>query len=73
MQGQKVGKLSIDKDENYHFKYDEIIKALNGDIIKRELLIEEESVFIAKLSAFIVKRANRFREIGLKMAFVSFP
>jgi len=23
MQGQIVGKLSIDKDENYHFEYDE--------------------------------------------------
>jgi len=52
---------------------DKIIKALNGDIIKRELLIEKESVFIEKLSKFIVKRANRFREIGLEMAFVSFP
>jgi serine/threonine-protein kinase HipA len=52
---------------------DKIIKTLEDDIIDRELLIEEESVFIAKLSEFILKRANRFRAIGLEMAFVSFP
>jgi len=52
---------------------DKIIKALNDDIIKRELLLEEESIFIEKLSEFILERANRFREIGLEMAFVSFP
>jgi len=52
---------------------DKIIKALDEDIIKRELLLKKESLFIEKLSAFIVKRANSFREIGVEMAFVSFP
>jgi serine/threonine-protein kinase HipA len=52
---------------------DKIIKTLEEDIVDKELLIEEESIFIAKLSAFILERANRFREIGLEMAFVSFP
>jgi len=52
---------------------DKIIKALEENIVEEEVLLEEESFFLAKLSASIVKRANRFREIGLEMAFVSFP
>jgi len=52
---------------------DRIIKVLDEDIVERELLIEEEFIFIEKLSEFVLQRANRFREVGLEMDFVSFP
>ena len=52
---------------------DKIIKILEDDIIDKKLFFKEESIFIAKLSEFILERANRFREVGLEMAFVSFP
>ncbi|SFV69407.1 hypothetical protein MNB_SV-13-754 [hydrothermal vent metagenome] len=50
---------------------DKIIKILEENVINRETLLEEESIFIEKLSDFILDRANRFREVGLQMPFVS--
>lgn len=52
---------------------DKIIKILEDDIVEKKSLFEEESVFIEKLSGFILERANRFREIALEIPFVSFP
>jgi len=51
---------------------DKIIKALAEPIVKHELLNEEELKFSNKLSEFIFKRAEKFRDIAKEIPFVSF-
>ena len=52
---------------------DKIIKSLEEDIIEREILLEDESIFIEKLSRFVVKRAHKLREMAEEMPYISFP
>lgn len=52
---------------------DKIIKIFGKNIIEKEVLLEEEKNFIDKLTKFILKRANKLKESGLEIAYVSFP
>ncbi len=50
-----------------------VIKALEENVIEKDLPEEEESVFIEKLVNFILNRANKFKEVAKEIAHVSFP
>jgi serine/threonine-protein kinase HipA len=52
---------------------DKIIKIFETEIVEQKVLLEEENKFIEKLTKFILERANRLKESGLEMAYVSFP
>jgi serine/threonine-protein kinase HipA len=49
-----------------------IIEILEEAIISNEVLDKEELEFLAKLSAFIRKRAEKFKDIAKEIPFVSF-
>jgi len=59
-----LGKLTIDKDENWIKKGFE--GALESNVIEKDLL-DEEVIFIEKLLTFILQRAMKFKEIALDM------
>jgi serine/threonine-protein kinase HipA len=50
----------------------DILKKLEEEFLKRELLTEEESTFLHKLSSFIAIRATHFKEVALEMPLISF-
>jgi serine/threonine-protein kinase HipA len=49
-----------------------IMKILAEPIISNEILDKEELEFLAKLSVFIRKRAEKFKDIAKEIPFVSF-
>ena len=49
-----------------------IIKVLEEDVIEKDLLTKEESVFVEKLLKFVLNRAVKFREVAKEMPLVSF-
>jgi len=50
----------------------DVLKKVEEGILEREVLTEEENVFIDKLSLYIKKRAMHFKEVALEMPLVSF-
>jgi serine/threonine-protein kinase HipA len=52
---------------------DKIIKALEKDIVDRNLLNSEEFNFVDRLFKFINARALKFKEVALEMSLVSYP
>lgn len=50
-----------------------ILKILDEDMIDKDLLTDDESNFIVKLSAVIEERALKFKEISLEMPLISYP
>lgn len=49
-----------------------IIKALKGEIVSSNELLEEESVFIEKLKSLILQRAEEFKVIASEMNSISY-
>jgi len=50
-----------------------IIRVLEDDVIEKDLLDEEEVIFIEKLLTFILQRAMKFKEIALDIPLVTCP
>ncbi len=50
-----------------------VIKVLEEDVIEKDLLDEQEVIFMEKLLVFVVERANKFKEVALEMPLVSYP
>ena len=52
---------------------DKIIKSLEEDIIEKDLLASNESIFIEKLVKLILNRAVKYKEVAKDIPYVSFP